>query len=116
MAKKEPGKIGWAHMLRDVLVESMRRGQLPLLAFAGIIALLIWKTPEGYYPELWAKVFELKGSIMAGSLFLNFVLILGWYFNAKSLRRRFQDETERVIQERNKLQSGLGVPVKSSNK
>jgi len=93
----------------------MRRGQLPLIAFLFIVMLFLWKTPSAYYPTLWEKIFELRGSIMCGSLIFNLMLVLGWFFNAKGLRRRFKDENERIIDERNKLQEKLGAPVKSSN-
>ncbi len=116
MAAKGKPKIGWAHMLRDVIIESMRKGQLPLLAFAGIAALILYKTPPDYYPSLWQKVFELKGSIMSGSIALNIILTLGWYFHAKGMRRKFRDETARLIVERNDLQKSVGVPIKSSKK
>lgn len=101
-------------MIRDVLVESMRRGQLPVLAYACIALLFLWRTPESYYPKIWEKIFELKGSIMSGSIVLNVVLVSGWYLSAKSLRQRFKDEHVRIIEERNLLQEQSGVPVKSS--
>src|SRR5258708_24558579 len=114
---KDGGKkyTGW-QMGRDVLIEAMRRGQLPLLAFAFSIVLFLWKTPSNYYPTLWEKIFTLKGSIMTGSLILNLTLTFGWYFDAKKLRRRFRDENERIIGERNDLQRKLGAPTKSSER
>jgi len=114
MAKLGKQTFGWAHMFRDVLIESMRKGQLPLLAFAAIFGLILWKTPSDYYPTLWQKVFELKGSIMSGSLALNLILTLGWFFNARSLRKKFRDENARLIEERNELQKSSGIPIKSS--
>src|ERR1035437_8034488 len=105
---KNTSKFTWAQMLRDVLIESMRRGQLPILAVVGMILLFLWKTPSDYYTTLWEKIFELKGSIICGSLSLNVILVLGWYFNAKGLRKRFKDENMRIIEERNALQLKLG--------
>jgi hypothetical protein len=102
-------------MMRDVLIESMRRGQLPLICFLFIVMLFLWKTPSDYYPTLWGKIFELRGSILCGSLALNLVLVFGWYFNAKGLRRRFKYENERIVSERNELQKKLGAPIKSSD-
>jgi|ERR1035438_6958645 hypothetical protein len=113
-AKPVKRKFSAWQTVRDVLVESMRRGQLPLLSFACVIALILWKTPTDYFPTLWEKVFEIKGSIMSVSVVLNLVLVFGWYFNAKSLRRRFKDENLRLIDERNVLQEKHGVPIKSS--
>jgi hypothetical protein len=113
---KSSSKFTWAQMFRDVLIESMRRGQLPLLAVIGMILLFLWKTPSDYFPTLWEKIFELKGSIICGSLTLNVVLTVGWYFNAKGLRKRFRDENMRIIEERNALQQKLGVVVKSSDR
>lgn len=103
-------------MGRDVLIESMRRGQLPLLAFASILVLVLWKTPNDYYPQLWERAFELRGSIMCASVMLNVFLTFGWYLNAKSLRRRFKDENARIVAERNALQLRLGIPIMTSEK
>jgi hypothetical protein len=114
MAKQAKKNFTVWNMIRDVLVESMRRGQLPILAYACVILLFLWKTPSEYYPTLWGKIFELKGSIMSGSLVLNISLTFGWYLNAKSLRKRFKDENVRIIDERNSLQKERGVPIKSS--
>ncbi len=103
-------------MTRDVLIEAMRRGQLPLLAYATIVVLVIWKTPSAYFPTLWGKLFELRGSIMGGSVTLNIILTFGWYFSNKNLRQRFKDESSRIIDERNALQVQCGALVKSSRK
>jgi hypothetical protein len=114
MAEKTKYNI-W-QFLRDVLVEAMRRGQLPLVVYFFIIILGLYKTPENYFPTLWQKFFELRNSIVAGSLVLNMVLAFGWYFDAKRLRRSFKDENERIIKERNEVQKSIGIPIKSSDK
>jgi hypothetical protein len=103
-------------MMRDVLVESMRRGQLPLVVYFFIIMLGLYKTPSDYYPTLWQKLFEWRNSIVAGSLIINMVLAFGWYFDAKRLRRSFKNENERIIHERNEAQKAKGVPIKSSER
>jgi hypothetical protein len=41
---------------------------------------------------------------------------MGWYFHAKGMRRKFRDETNRLVAERNDLQKIVGVPIKSSKK
>ena len=53
---------------------------------------------------------------MSGSIALNVILTLGWYFQSKGMRRKFRDETTRLIVERNDLQKIVGVPIKSSKK
>jgi glucan phosphoethanolaminetransferase (alkaline phosphatase superfamily) len=102
--------------LRDVLIESMRKGQLPAMCTALLIALFLYKTPADYYPQLWERFFKSRNLILITSLVLNLLLMFGWYINAKHLRRMFKEETERIINERNDLQSKHGVKVQSSQR
>ena len=115
VSKKNPNRpVGLWEAIRDVLIESMRKGQLPPVAVGMVFALFLVKTPSDYYPTIWNKIFELRQTILVSSLVLNLVVCIGWFWNARSLRRTFQAENERIITERNLLQEKLGVSVESS--
>ncbi len=108
--------MGLWEAIRDVLIESMRKGQLPPVAVAMVFALFLFKTPTDYYPKIWERIFGLHGTILSVSLGANVILCAGWYLNSRRLRKAFEIENKRIIEERNLLQKKCGVKVESSEK
>jgi len=81
-----------------------------------VFALFLVKTPSDYYPKIWERIFALHGTILVLSLAMNMLLCIGWYFNSRRLRKKFELENQRIIDERNALQKKCGVNVESSIK
>lgn len=115
MASGKYGKVTWAQMVRDVLIESMRKGQLPLLSFFFVCVLMIWKTPDTYIEQLWGKIFERERLLLILSIASNALLGTGWFIHARVQRRLFKEETQRLVDERNKLQGiAIGDKIETS--
>jgi hypothetical protein len=114
---RTPLKIGFFTMVRDIAVESMKKGQFPLAAVFLILLAVLWKTPSDYFPELWRELFKLQGKMLVVSVAGNVILLMGWFWHARRQRRRFQEEFDRVATERTKLQqSQISTPIQSSRR
>lgn len=113
--KPNPSSIGMWTAIRDIVVMSMRKGQLPVLGVIGLIGLVLYKTPTEYFPQLWAQIFTLKGSIFVVSLTLNVVLPVGWAVHLRVQRRWFNEEISRIVGIRNELQQKQIGTIESSD-
>lgn len=99
-------KVTWAQAFRDILIASMNKGQLPLLAFAGVIALMIWRMPEADITSLVDRMLtRLESGELLGWLFA-LLLVIGWYTHARWLRKEYADEFDRIGREKSRLQEG----------
>jgi hypothetical protein len=113
--KKSGKDVGMWEAIRDVLIFSMRKGQLPALGAMAILALIVYKTPSEYFPTIWAKLFAAKGILLSVSISLNVVMALLWAAHTKRQRRWFQEESVRLIDVRNDLQQRqIGTTLESS--
>lgn len=98
--------VSWAQAFRDIIVVSMNKGQLPILAFAGVIALLVWRMPATDIPPLIDRILtRLESGELVGWL-LTLLLVIGWYSHARWLRREYAEEFERIGKEKSRLQEG----------
>jgi hypothetical protein len=102
-------------MLRDVLVASMNKGQLPPVLLTLIILSLIWRMPS---TDVGKLVFALVDGVKSGWL-VGYIAagasILGWYFHARYQRHLITGEMRRIANERSALQSQtLGKKLRSS--
>lgn len=107
----------WAQAVRDIFVTSMNRGQLPVLGMIAVALLVLYRMP----PEgLAALTHEVVTSLKNGELWaylLELATVVAWYVHARSMRRNFSDEAERIGREKSKIQSqAAGVAFKTSNR
>ena len=111
----KPPAIGMWHMLRDVFIASMNKGQFPLALFAFILISLIVKMPADDVSRL---VFSIIDKLEKGTLISQALLLTtwgGWFFHARYQRRIIDGEIERLSEARTTLQrSQLGHKIKSS--
>lgn len=107
--------IGFAHMIRDIIVACVNKGQLPIIIFGLVLFAMILKMSESDVGKLIFLVVEnLKNGSLVGYL-LFFLAITGCYFHSTRLRRQYAGEINRLSDERTKLQAGqLGERVRSS--
>jgi hypothetical protein len=106
----------WAQALRDMVVASINRGQLPVFGIFFVLLMLVWKMPGEDVSKL---VFEIFALLRNGELFayiLAFLLGIGWFVHARIMRKVFSDEFERIGLEKSELQGKLaGKKFGSSN-
>lgn len=116
MAKGNHREVTWAQAFRDIIVASMNRGQLPILAVALIIGLAIWRMPAQDVSKWVFEVTHLLATrkLLGYALFL--VAMIGWYLHARWMRKEFSEECLRIGTEKSDLQSKLaGTKFKSSD-
>lgn len=109
--------MSWAQALRDMVVSAINRGQLPVFGFFLVLLMLFFKMPAEDVSKL---VFEILESLRHGEL-VAYVLLtvacVGWFTHARTMRRLFSAEAERIGREKSALQSRLaGVKFESSDK
>lgn len=106
---------GFYQAIRDVLIESMRRGQFPTALVGLIVIVILIKMPGEDVSTLAFKVldhFE-KGVLVGWGLWI--VTIVAWAIHGRYQRRTIAGEMMRIAEERNRLQErGLGEALESS--
>lgn len=114
-SRSNRGTVGWAQAVRDIVVASINKGQLPILGLLSVILLIIWKMPPADMTEIAKGAFQdLKAGQYVAYL-VCFLLICGWYAHTKGMRKQFSLEFERIGNEKSKLQSdAAGAKFKSS--
>ena len=96
----------WA-MIRDVLVASISKGQLPIAIIGLILIILCVKIPSEQAGKLLFEILDLlvKGRLLGYSLLV--VVVFGWFVHIKLQRRTFTHEISRVSDEKTELQKKL---------
>jgi len=115
-SKEEVGdKINVFRMLRDVLIQSMNKGQLPL---AGLILLAIITVLKMLGKDVSDLATRVVGLLLTGELLgwgLAGGFAIGWFVHAKKQRQVIVKEIERLSDERDKWQKKvIGGKVISS--
>jgi hypothetical protein len=118
MAKPTTVKVTFWHMLRDVLIASINKGQF-LAAILGLLLVIYFvRAPIDTITALLVSVINalISGALIGYALGLG--SIAGWYFHAKSLRRKHHEELNRIASEKTEVQKKLlgSGKVKSSKK
>lgn len=112
---QQPLKITWAHMIRDVLVASINKGQF-LIALTGLIILVfIVRLPPAALQALAQSVVEkLDQGDLVGWLLFVFVSI-AWAIISRRSRATSRNEISRIGKEKSILQQKLlGTDATSS--
>lgn len=119
MAKQSTtgSRINVWQMLRDVLIHSMNKGQLPTTIFGLILLVIAIRMPENKLGELasticgWRNGLGILGWIIAA---LAFIL---WFIHIRYVRSVSTKEVDRLAQQRSEWQArALGQPMPSSAK
>ena len=108
-------KIGFFHMIRDVLVASINKGQFLVALVGAIVFLFIWRIPA---QDLTLLAREIGAGLQEWSVigWLLFALVsLSWCVFAIRSRRIYRAEIRRVSAEKSDLQKKLlGTDAPSS--
>ena len=109
-------KVTVWHMLRDIFVTAINRGQLLAAGLLLILLVIFIRLPAESLKSEFGLIIKslIDGSLLGYALFL---LALGaWYAHAKKLRSASFKEQKRIGNEKTALQkrAGLGDKAKSS--
>jgi hypothetical protein len=95
-ARDAQPKIGFWHMLRDVLVASINKGQFPI-ALLGIICIcIVLRLPAGDVSKL---AFGTVDALVRGALFgylFSVALIIAWWKHANFLTLKLQQKGDNI--------------------
>ncbi|UJB17601.1 MULTISPECIES: hypothetical protein [Lysobacter] len=97
-------KVTWAQAVRDIVVASINKGQLPVLSLSAVLLLIVYRMPVDKVAELAFKLIEhLQSGAITGWLLM--VLVTGgWFFHSKHMIKQFKSEHDRIGQEKSQLQ------------
>lgn len=113
--KSKSSQTGWAQAIRDMVVASIDRGQLPIFGLFMVMLIFAWRMPAD---DLSRLIFEILGMIKEGDIYgwaSCSIALLGWFMHAKHMRSEFFKEAERIGKEKSALQSKVaGVAFQSS--
>ncbi|HDG0627991.1 hypothetical protein [Serratia nevei] len=96
--------VTWAHAFRDIVNRAMSTGQLLPLGIFLLLLISFWRVPTD---ELAAVLHEIIAGLRDSTLWgwiLFIVAIVCWAKHAKSMRKMFSEEADRIGSEKTKLQ------------
>ncbi len=109
MTVKDKDSVTIWQMIRDLVIYSLDRGQFMPVGFLGIVTLIIWRLPAADLKEVALesiRFFQNVGPLGWASSVLIAIL---WGVHVRWLQKSNQTEMERLVDERNELQS-LNTP------
>ncbi len=111
----ETRKINIWVMLRDVLIASINKGQLPIAIVGLFILILAIKMPSEQAGKLISELLDLaiKGKLLGYVLFVG--AVFGWLIHTKRQRRTITKEIRRIGDEKTKLQEKLAPKLIESS-
>ena len=97
-------KIGWPQAFRDIVINSMARGQAPLVLFFFVMIFALWRMPSEAVGVMANKIVDrLVDTYLLGWALLPPVL-LGWFTHSRWQRRTMGKEVDRLAGERDRVQ------------
>lgn len=98
-------KVGFWEMIRDVLNNSINKGQFPPVAAAMIFVAMIYRMPPEDVSRL---MFEILADLKTGYLIgyaIGIILLMGWFMHVKWQRRIIAHEMRRIGLEKSEVQA-----------
>lgn len=99
--------MSWAEACRDMIVAAIDRGQLPTFGILIVVVTLLAKMSESDVAKLVFSIFESLRNFELFAYIFSFMLCTGWFVHAKTMRKLFSAEAERIGREKSELQSKL---------
>lgn len=103
--KPQAPAVGWAQAIRDMVIASMNKGQLPVLAVAFVLVIAALRMPPEQVSNFAFSVLRHLVTGHLGGWALSGLLTIGWWFHAKSMRELFKSEFDRIGTEKSAAQS-----------
>jgi hypothetical protein len=117
LARNNNVKVTIWHMLRDVLIASMNKGQFLLTLSFLLVVIVIIKMPSEAVSRLASEIMQKLENYELVGYVLSVTLGGGWYIHSKYQRRRMAGEIHRISDERDEWQKrALGGNIESSDK
>ncbi len=104
-------------MMRDVLIQSLNKGQFLIGLVGFIIMILVLKMSQDQVDKMMMELVQMFKSLYYFGWFLAIVCIFGWYLTSKKLRKIQSQEVTRMAKEKNALQElAINKSLSTSNK
>lgn len=107
MAKNRNNNYGWAKAVRDIVVTSINKGQLPILGVISIFLVILIRIPPQDISTILNKIINHLVDNELWSYPFLFITCSGWFIHAKIMRTNYTKETNRMSIEKTKLQNLL---------
>ncbi len=113
--KNSPGGTNLWDMLRDVLIASMAKGQLPLAIFGLVCVIIVLRMPSADVSRLAFNVLDKLEARYYLGYGLWLLTIGAWFYHTRWQRKTITGEVNRIGEEKTKLQEKLaGKGLESS--
>ena len=96
--------VSWAEAARDVLIASMNKGQLPVLAVSACVFLMIFRMPSGDVSTLANEIVARLVDWTLVGWGMTLVIAFCWWFQAKQARTEYTAELARIGEQKSRAQ------------
>jgi Na+/melibiose symporter-like transporter len=118
--KRTPPKVKQVNfwgMLQNIIIVAINKGQLPILGVILIFLVLIIKIPKEDASVIIKEFIHLVESFHILGWIFSVFLLIALFYTAKTLKRKHQDEIDRLAKEKKELQEILnGTPLNTTKK
>lgn len=95
----------FSHMLRDVLVASLHKGQFPVAIIGVIVIIAVLRMSPADLSRLVFRLLDAAETHEYGGYALSIVIALGWGLHSKRQQRQMMVEIKRLTEQRSGHQS-----------
>lgn len=96
--------VSWAEAVRDVLIASMNKGQLPVLAVSACVFLMIFRMPKEDVSVLASEIVARLVDWTLVGWATTIVISFCWWFQAKHARSEYTAELARIGEQKSRAQ------------
>jgi len=97
-------RVSWAEAVRDVLITSMNKGQLPMLAVCACVFLIIFRMPKSDVSTLASEIVARLVEWTLVGWGTTVVISFCWWFQAKQARSEYTAELARIGEQKSRAQ------------
>lgn len=96
--------LTWKDVVNNVLLKLVSTGQLALVAFIGLLGLMVYRTPDDGIVAVWHVLAQMLERRSGLGYALAAACSIGWAAHARWQRRKTERELERLAKERTDAQ------------
>ena len=110
-----PGKRNWEDVVENIILESIRKGQLLTAGIVSIFIIIVSRLSPEDLGKLVLRILEAMESRCLLGYVLGILVITGWILHTRWLNSKYKKEIDRLSELRNNLQERLfGKIIQSS--